>query len=147
MKKIIITIITSALVISSSFTVSANEGKVVELFDLYSWVEEYSLWLIQLEAVSFQNPRVQRTYDEFVLVDAQLRSVFMQKYRSREIDYYQMQDLITAYNNFIYHTGKTFSYIAEQQNWLISSELDNALKNSYTKMRSSYLKVVHLMSR
>jgi len=147
MKKIIICIIMSVIMISSSFSVSANDGKIVELFDLYSWVEEYSLGLVELEAVSFQNPRVQRTYDEFLIVDTQLRSVFMQKYRSREISYYQMQDLITAYNNFVYHTGRTFSYISDQQNWLVSSELDNALKNSYSKMRSSYLKVVHIMSK
>ena len=51
MKKIISTIIVTVVFISSVFPVSANNGRVVELFDLYNGVEEYSLWLIKLEKV------------------------------------------------------------------------------------------------
>lgn len=147
MKKIITFIITSIVVISSVFPVSANNGKVVDLFDLFIWVEEYSLGLVQLEPVSFQNPNLQKTYDEFLIVDAELKSTFISQYRAWEISYYQMQDLITSYKNFVYYTGKTFSYIAEQESGLVSSELDRALKNSYDNMRQSYLRVFHIISK
>lgn len=147
MKKIIATIIISIILISNAFHVSANDGKIIELFDLYNGVEEYSLWLVKLEAVNFQNPNLQRTYDEFLVVDAQLKTVFMSKYRAWEISYYEMQDLIKSYENFVYYTGKTFSYIAEQESGLVSSELDRALKSSYANMRSSYARVFHIMSK
>lgn len=147
MKKIIPTIITSIVLISSTFHVSANDGKIVELFDLYNGVEEYSLWLIRLEPVNFSNPNLQKTYNEFLIVDTQLKIVFMNKYRNWEISYYEMQDLISAYKNFVYYTGKTFSYIAEQEAGLVSPELDRALKNSYDNMRQSYIKVFHIMSK
>lgn len=147
MKKIIPTIITSIVLISSTFHVSANDGKIVELFDLYNGVEEYSLWLIRLEPVNFSNPNLQKTYNEFLIVDTQLKIVFMNKYRNWEISYYEMQDLITSYKSFVYHTGKTFSYIAEQEAWLISPELDRALKQSYDNMRLSYAKVFHIMNK
>jgi len=147
MKKIIATIIISIVLISNAFHVSANDGKIVELFDLYNGVEEYSLWLVQLEPVRFLNPNLQRTYDEFLVVDRELKSVFTAKYRAWEISYYEMQDLIKSYENFVYYTGKTFSYIAEQEAWLVSTELDRALKNSYSNMRTSYAKVFHIMSK
>jgi len=147
MKKIIATIIMSIFLISNAFHVSANDGKIVELFDLYNWVEEYSLNLVQLEPVSFSNQNLQRTYNEFLVVDRELKSVFMSKYRAWEISYYQMQDLIQSYENFVYYTGKTFSYIAEQEAGLVSAELDRALKNSYANMRSSYARVFHIMSK
>ena len=147
MKKIIATIIISLLAISNTFIVSANNWKVVDLFDLYNWVEEYTLNLVRLEPTNFDSPNLQKTYNDFLEVDAQLKSVFMYKYRNWEISYYEMQDLIRAYENFVYYTGKTFSYIAEQESWLISPELDRALKNSYTNMRSSYARVFHIMSK
>jgi len=147
MKKIIATIIISLLAISNTFIVSANNWKVVDLFDMYNWVEEYTLNLVQLEPTNFHSPNLQKTYNDFLEVDAQLKSVFMYKYRNWEISYYEMQDLIWAYENFVYYTGKTFSYIAEQESWLISPELDRALKNSYTNMRSSYARVFHIMSK
>jgi hypothetical protein len=70
----------------------------------------------------------------------------MSKYRNGEISYYEMQDLITSYKSFVYHTGKTFSYIAEQEAGLVSPELDRALKNSYSNMRVSYARVFHIIS-
>ena len=147
MKKIIATIIISILVISNAFHVSANDWKIVEMFDLYNGVEEFSLWLVQLEPVNFASPNLQNTYNEFLIVDWELKNTFMTKYRNGEISYYEMQDLTSAYKNFVYYTGKTFSYIAEQESGLVSSELDRALKNSYTNMRSSYIKVFHIMSK
>lgn len=147
MKKIIPTIIVSIILISSTFNVSANDGRIVDLFDLYNGVEEYSLWLVQLEKINFTNPKLQKTYDEFLVVDAQLKKVFMSKYRNGEISYYEMQDLIKSYKSFVYHTGKTFSYIAEQEAGLVSPELDRALKNSYSNMWVSYARVFHIMNK
>jgi len=147
MKKIITTIIISISLFTSTFLANADNWKIVELFDIYKWVEEYSLGLIEIEPVSFSNSDLQRTYDEFLIVDKELKTAFISQYRAWDISYYQMQDLITAYNNFVFYSGKTFSYISEKQNWLVSQELDNALKNSYTNMRSSYLKVFHIMSK
>jgi len=147
MQKIIATIITSIIVISSTFHVSASDGKIVELFDLYNGIEEYSLWLVQLEPVRFSNPNLQKTYDEFLIVDSELKNVFITKYRNRKLSYYEIQDLTIAYKNFVFYTGKTFSYIAEQEAGLVSPELDRALKNSYDNMRTSYARVFHILSR
>jgi len=134
-------------VISSSFSTSAYDWKINELFDLRSWVEIYELENIRLEPVNFTNPALQKTYDEFVVVDRQLKSVFTQKYNNREISYYEMHDLIKAYKSFIYSTSKTFSYIADQQAWFAWPELDKALRISYTNMRTSYARVFHIMNK
>ncbi len=132
---------------SSSFSMNAHATIIEQMFDLNTWVEEYNLNISSLEYNSFSNPAVQKTYDKFIILDKDLKKAFMTEYRSGKISYYEMQDLITAYNNFVYYTSKTFSYISFEERGYRGKETQNAINNSYSQMRQNYAKVRHILSK
>lgn len=147
MKKIITSIIISIFLFSSTFIANANNDIINRLFDLNTWVEEYRLNLSTLRPSSFSNPAVQKTYDEFIQIDRQLKDSFLGAYRNWNISFYEMQDLITHYNTFVYYTGKTFSYISLQEKWQRGKQTQKAILNGYTQMRTSYKRVKHILNK
>jgi len=145
MKKITTSII-MLTIFFSSFSVSfAEEWYIEKILDLNFWVEEKKLDLSEINNIYFKTSKYTYTYEQLKIADSTLRKGFMEKYRNWDFEYYQTNWIVTNYNNFIYYTNKFFFYlkIKEQNNNFV--ELDTAIINSYTNMRSSYRKVKELI--
>lgn len=145
MKNIHVLIITSSLLFTSIFTVNANNWYVEKLLDLNTGLEGYKLSLPELEYITFSNAAVQKTYDEFRDIDTALREEITKQYRVWKISYYQMQDLVNSYSDFIYYTGRTFYYISLEEKGIRGTETQAAIYNGYSKMRSSYVNVTNIL--
>lgn len=131
--------ISSFVLFSSVLSVSAQEGYLEQLLQLETWLENYQIEEIpKLEVRSFSNSSVQKTYDEFLKLDVILRKEFIRQYSIWDISYYQMQDIVANYRDFLYYTGKTFSYVSEYEKWLRGEEIDRAIESGYSNMRMSY---------
>jgi hypothetical protein len=88
---------------------------------------------------------VQSTYNEFILIDAALRSEFISQYQAGNLSYYQIQDLIASYSDFIYYVGQTFYYITLEEKGIRGKETQQAIVNGYTNMRNSYMNVKNII--
>lgn len=131
---------------TSIFIVNADEWYIEKLLDINSGPESYKLESIPtLKTLTFQSPAVQSTYDEFRVIDTALRAEFISQYRAWTLSYYQLQDLITSYSNFIYYVEKTFYYITLEEKGFRSRETETAIINGYTNMRSSYANVKNIL--
>lgn len=145
MKKIISSIIFSALFFSSVFSVNAN-GVLWDILEFDTGIESFRLENIpELPERSFTNSSQQSTYNNLRIIDAALREEFIKQYSEWQIEYYQMQDLIDAYKNFLYYTDKTFDYISEYEKNSRSSEIQNAIILSYSQMKNYYIKVQNII--
>lgn len=146
MKKIITTIILSAVFFSSTFSVSANNGILWNTLELPQWVEAYKLESIQaLATKKFQNSEVQKTYEELQKIDSILRKEFISQYFQGKIEYYKMQDLIEVYGKFIYHAEKAFDYIEMEEKTQRSKHIQNAIYTEYANMRMYYGKLQNII--
>jgi hypothetical protein len=146
MKKILNSIIISSFLTASIFTANAEQGHIEKLLDLWSWIESYKIESIpSLEVKTFQSSDVQSTYNEFMQIDIALRAEFMNQYRSWNFSYYQIQDLINSYSDFIYYIDKTFYYITLEEAWIRGKETQQAIISGYTNMRSSYVNVKNII--
>ena len=146
MKAITKIIITLSIILSSlSTTFAEEEGYIEKLLDLNYWVEEYNINLSSIDYIHFTDYKYNRVYSELKRIDTILKRDFMDKYRSWEFWYYQINWIVTNYNNFIYHANKFlfFLKIKEQNNYFI--ETDSAIIKSYRDMISSYKKVKNLV--
>ena len=141
MKKIILSIIVVTIFFSSLSNTFASEWYIERLFDMNYWVEKATLDLSELDYIQFNNSKYKNMYYEFKTADGILRKEFIKKYRNSEYSYYQINWIITNYNNFIYHINKFFYYLKLNERGYNSKELDNAIINSYTNMRRSYIHV------
>ncbi len=147
MKKILQSIIISSFIISSIFSANATEWYIEQIFDLNKGIEVYELELSSLENLNFKNSAIQATYDEFKRVDTVLKDEFIRQYRTWDISYYEMQDLVQDYNNFVYYTSKTFSYISQEEKGFRGRETERAIYNGYSNMRQSYAKVKAIITK
>ncbi|MCD5374841.1 hypothetical protein LR010_00115 [Candidatus Gracilibacteria bacterium] len=146
MKNIITLIIASSIIITNIFTVNAQEGYIENLLDLNYGPESYKLENIPtLKEQNFTSPAVQSTYNEFRQIDTVLRAEFIAQYRAGSLSYYQMQDIIGSYSNFIYYVEKTFYYITLEEKGFRSKETKTAIINGYTNMRASYMNVKNII--
>lgn len=145
MKKIISIIITLTLILSSLSTTFAEEWYIERLFDLNYNIEETNLNLSQINYIHFNEEKYNRIYNEFKTVDSILKKWFMKNYREWNYEYYQINWIITNYNNFIYHTNQFFFFIKLKEQNNNYTENNTAIIRSYTNMRSSYNKVKNLI--
>lgn len=146
MKKILRLIIASSMMFTSIFIANAQEWYIEKLLDLNSGVQSYELESIpSLKALTFSTSAVQRTYDEFREIDTVLRAEFMIQYRAGKLSYYQIQDLINSYEDFIYYVERTFYYITLEEVGIRGKETQNAIVNGYTNMRTSYVNVKNII--
>ncbi len=137
-----VSIVAFSLFFSSIFSASAEEGYLEQLLQLSTGLESSQMEKIpELETQKFSNPSVQKTFDEFIKLDRILRAEFIRQFENGDISYYQMQDLITSYGNFLYYTNKTFGYIVYTDKGLRGDEIDRAIESGYSNMRMSYAKV------
>jgi len=144
MNKIIKTIITLSIILSSLSTTFAEEWYLEKLLDLNYWVEQYNLNLSNINYIYFWDDKYNRIYNELKTVDSLLKNGFMKQYRNWDFEYYQINWIIINYNNFIYHTNQFLFFIKlkEQNNNYV--ELDSAIINSSKNMKSSYNKVKNI---
>ncbi len=146
MKYIFTLIISSCIVFTSIFTANAQEEYIESLLDLNFGPESYQIENIpSLKTQTFSSPAVQSTYDEFIQIDAALRAEFISQYRSGDLSYYQIQDLINSYSDFIYYVERTFYYITLEESGIRGTETQRAILNGYTNMRNSYVNVVNII--
>ncbi len=145
MKKIILAIILFTFFFTNFYITFAEEWYIEKLLDLNYWVEQKKLDLSKIDYISFQSSKYNYIYEQIIISDSTLREWFMKKYRNWDFEYYQTNWIITNYNNFVYYTNQFFFYlkIKEQNNNFV--ELDTAIINSYTNMRSSYRKVKNII--
>lgn len=148
MKKISSAIIATIILFSSISPLNASDGVLGNLLEIRTGVENYKMDSIpRLSPQSFSNSEVQRTYNEFIKVDQALRAEFIKQYNAGYITDYQMQDLVNNYGKFVYYTNKTFEYIAFEERGIRGKETQRAIEGSYTKMRTYYMRVQHILSR
>lgn len=146
MKTILSIIISTLLLISSISCVNANEGFLGEMLQINTGTEVFKLENIpSIPTVRFSNPAVAKTHSKFRQVDTVLRNEFIKQYQNGDISYYQMQDLIENYGKFVYYTGKTFEYISENEKHSRSTEVQEAILNSYSNMRIYYIRVQNII--
>lgn len=140
-------IILSILIFSSIFGGSVSASKIENLLDLPYGIEAYELELSEMNQMSFKNPAVQQTYDEFQKLHIEIKELLIVKYHAGEIEYYQMKDLVRAYNNFIFYTEKAFFYITFEDKWFRSKITQEAIYDAYSNMRISYIQMKHILVR
>jgi|SaaInlStandDraft_3_1057020.scaffolds.fasta_scaffold00576_10 hypothetical protein len=145
MKKIILAIISLSFIFSSLSNTFASEWYIENLLDLNYWVEEYTLNLNELDYIHFSNEKYNIMYRNLKDVNTGLKSGFMEQYRNWEYEYYQMNWIVTNYNNFIYHTNKYFLYLRIKELNNNFWEVDYAIINSYRNMRSSYTNMKNIV--
>jgi hypothetical protein len=145
MKKIISIIITLTLILSSLSTTFAEEWYIERLFDLNYNIEETNLNLSKINYIHFNEEKYNRIYNEFKTVDSILKKWFIKNYREWNYEYYQINWIVTNYNNFIYHTNQFFFFIKLKEQNNNYTENNTAIIRSYTNMRSSYNKVKNLI--
>ena len=146
MKKITYVIIVFFFAFSSVSGVFANEGYLWKILELQTGPEVYLVENIPLlPAQKFQSSSVQFTYDEVKKVDSILREEIIRQYRLGELSYYEVQDILQNYEDFLYYTKKTFEYISENEKWTRGSEIEQAIYSGYTNMRASYAKIVSII--
>ena len=145
MTKIIKTIIALTIIFTSLSTTFAEEEWYIEkLLDLNYWIEEYQLNLSSIDYIHFNEYKYNRVYTELKRIDSILKIDFMQKYRDWEYEYYQINWIVTNYNNFVYYSNQFlfFLKIKEQNNNFV--ETNDAILRSYRNMLSSFTKVKNI---
>ena len=145
MKKIITSIITFSIILSSLSTTFASESYIEELLDLNYWVEEFNINLSDIDFIRFNNPKYAIMYRNFNDVNNGLKNWLMSQYRNWDYEFYQMSWIVTNYNNFIYHTNKYFLYLKLKEINNNYWEVDTAIINSYRNMRSSYTNMKNIV--
>ncbi len=147
MKKIIYSlIILSSVLLSSIFSVNARDDYVENFLKISSSPEIYSLEHIpSLFPHSFPNPYIQKKYNDFIAIDKILRYEFLRQYKLWEITEYQMRDIITNYTDFIYYTNRAFYYISLEEKWSRGKEIERAIYNAYSSMRTSYQRIKNII--
>jgi hypothetical protein len=145
MRKIILFIITLTIIFSSLSNTFAKEWTLERVLDLNYWVEEFKLNLSNIDYVRFNSSKYNNMYNELIKIDSTLRTEFMKKYRNWEYEYYQINWIITNYNNFVYYINKFFFYTKIKESNSRYVELDTAIINSFRNMRISYNKVKNIV--
>ena len=136
------------VIFSSPISVRADGWYLDELLQLSTWLESHKMEEIpKLENRIFSNAAVQKTFNEFQKIDTILREEFTKQFVAWDISYYQMQDLITNYTDFLYFTNKTFSYVSEHEKWLRGEEINRAIESGYSNMRMSYGRIKGILER
>jgi hypothetical protein len=145
MKNIMMLIISFSIIFSSAISVSAN-GVLWNILELDTWVEKFQIQNIPTLPIRyFTDSSIQSTYNNFIIIDQALREECIKQYHAGKINYYQMQDLIHSYSNFVYHTEKTFGYIWYFEKNSRRSEIQNAIISWYSSMRMNYNNIIHIL--
>lgn len=145
MKQIFGVIICFFILFSSTGNALAQNESLDELLNLDSAVEIIEIRTNQLPQMTFSHSYTQEKYNDFLQMDSKLRNAFLDEYKKGNISYYGIQDIIAAYDVFLYHTEKTFTYLSEKEKWYASKEIDTALSQAYTNIRTSYSQVKQLV--
>ena len=112
-----------------------------QLLEIQTRLEVYEIGLETMDRYSFSNPSLQNTYEAFLRLDTQVRNEFIRQYEAGELSYAQMRDLIVNYNGYIYYTNKTFFYLRQREITGDSKEIQRAIKNGYSSMRTYFVRV------
>ena len=106
MKTIIKSIIVLSLIFTSLSSTFAKEWYLEILLDLNYWIEQKNLDLENINYIYFNNNKYNRIYNELKTVDSLLKESFIKQYREWKLKYYQINWIVSNYNNFIYHTNQ-----------------------------------------
>jgi len=141
MKKIISIIIVSILYFSSTSNTFAEEWYIEELLNINYEVERLTLDLSEIDTIYFKTPKYNKLRNQMIKINSTLKKWIMNKYKNWELEYYQINWVITNYNNFIYHINKLFYFLKLKEQNCGFRELDTAIIRSYTQIRSSFKKI------
>lgn len=142
-----ICIILSSIFFSSISIVNAQEWYLDRLLEINTGIEVFEINTSTLESLTFSNPQLQNTYNEFVNLDRVLKDEFIRQYRAWEISYYLMNDIVSNYNTFVYYTNQTFYYLKQRELWFTGRHTDRAIRNGYSNMRVYYTRVKALVAK
>jgi len=140
-------IILSSIMFSSTLQSYAQEWYLERLLEINTGIEVFDLNSITVDPMQFSNPQIQFSYDEFVKLDRILKDEFIKQYRSWEISYYLMSDIVHNYKNFVYYTNQTYYYLLQREQGYIGKQTDRAIKNGYSNMRVYYTRVKALVAK
>ena len=139
-------IISLLLLFSSIFSVNAQDNsRITTVLNLNYGVESFDLENAILDPIDFQNQNIEKTYNEFKTLNTTLKSVLIEKYENNEINYYDMNDAVRSYKNFIYYTNNAFYYVSMQEKGFREKHVENAIVESYSLMRLSYIEFVSVL--
>ena len=145
MKKLLLPIISVFLFFSIVNNSLAEDTYLEEVLDFKYWIEEFELNLSSIEYIYFSDYSTRQMYQAYKSTDSIIKELFMDYYRSWEIDYYSMNWIVDNYNLFVYHTNKFLNYLSirEKNNWY--SDLNSAILSNYRLSKSYYNKVKELL--
>ena len=150
MKKITLCIIISLISFSSishSFAMW-EEGFIEQLLEIRTWVEAFEIERAQIDNFVFISPTIESVYTEFKKADRLLRNEIITQYNQWNLEYNQVNGMITNHWKFVYHTNKLFMYLSMKERWQASGkEVDNAIANSYIQLRSHYARLKILFNQ
>jgi len=151
MRKIIALIIVSITLFSSAnhtFAVEVEEGVIEQILQLRTWIEGFKIEKEQLDSFEFYTPAIQNVYTQFKDINNVLKEEIMAQYQSWGLEYYQANGMIENHNKFVYYTNKLFFYLDLREKWFATGdEIDVAIQNSYTNVKSYYTRIKNLYNQ
>lgn len=140
-------IILFSMFFSSATYSFAKEWYIENLLQINTWVEAFDIELIEIDDYYFADENLQNTYEEFKRTSQLLKREIIRKYENDEFGYYQTKWVITNYKKFVYYTNSIFYYLSLKDEGVNDSEIDNAILESYTKIRTYYKRLKYLVNK
>lgn len=145
MKKIYKIIIIIFFIISSYKYAYTEEWYIEKLLNLNYIIEENNIELIKIKYYSFNNSSYNNLYKNLKYIENTLKKEIMKNYKNWKYTYYQVNWIINSYKDFIYYINNLLSLLKIKEKNIDYIDLDRALLNTYTNIRSSFTKIKNLV--
>ncbi len=123
---------------SSTFS---EEGRIEEILDMWTYIEETELNLENLDEYSFKDTETKYAYNSLKNATNLLKAEIIRNHRKWNFDYYQIKWIVTNYKNFIYYSNKYFYFKKQKEIYPNSKSLDRTILSNFRYLKSYYLKV------
>ncbi len=137
MWKITLCIVTFFMFFSIANITKVSSASIESILDLNFWFEDRQLNLDEINYYSYNSSYKNQMLNNFTRADKLLRQELTRLYRNWEINYNQMNWVISRYNKFIYHINRYFyyEYLKENYNY---SELSIASNRNFKFARTYF---------
>lgn len=133
--------------VSIASTHAYTPGALWEVFDLPYGVEQMRMDFQTLPSRNFPRSETTELYQRFVYLDQKLQDEVMNLYYQNILTVYEVNDFIRIHETYLYHTQKTFDYIALKQSGVSGKDIESALLSSYTSLRATYMNMQNILNK
>jgi hypothetical protein len=145
MYKIITIIIMIFFYFSSFSNTYAQEWYIEKLLNLNYQTQELQLDLYKIDNIYFKTTKNNNLRINIQKTSNKLKKIFIQKYKNWELKYYELNWIITSYNNFVYHINKLLYFLKLEEQNCNFTETKTAIINNYIQIKSSFRKIQRIM--